>query len=222
MKVTLLDLNNDAINKMAHLGRSTRQNELEEIPHFNPLAMENTNENEEYFEWEAKNPKFVKGLLKVKHLGILEHVVYTFHVSGISRCLTHQLVRHRIASYLQMSNRHASPECCDLVRPPSIKPGTEAYGVYVTGMAEAYKKYEKLMELGIPREDARYLLPPGFFTHIAITMNARSLRHFLELRLDKHAQWEIREMACKIFDKVYARHPVIYSDLKELRENAGI
>jgi len=85
-------------------------------------------------------------------------------------------------------------------------------------MKDAYNNYERLIKYGVPVEDARYVLPPAFFTHISITCNARALRHFLELRLHKSAQLEIRELACKVFDIVYDLYPVIFEDLKDLRD----
>jgi thymidylate synthase (FAD) len=169
----------------------------------------------------------VKALIKVQHLGVLEHVNFTFHVSEISRALTHQLVRHRIGfSYLQMSNRHTKPNEFDYVIPDTcITPSdwteedgkVDTHEIFEWTMDKAWAGYQDLLAHGVPIEDARYVLPPAFFTHISFTCNARSLRHFLELRLEKGAQWEIREMACKIFDIVYGIYPLLFEDLLGLR-----
>ena len=226
MKVELIDYTEWGINKIATLARSTRLNRFDESEpeEFFDLIPQNNGNFEmkvtkEYKEWEKKNANFIKNLIKVKHLGVLEHINFTFHVSEISRCLTHQLVRHRIGfSYLQMSNRHSKPERIDFVRPESINQNGLAKEWFYNTMYEAYENYEKIIEKGIPIEDARYLLPPAYFTHISFTCNARSLRHFLKLRLDPNAQWEIRELACKLFDEVYKIYPLLFEDLKELRK----
>jgi len=172
---------------------------------------------EESADWCEKNDKMVRGLLKVNHLGILEHINFTFHVSEISRALTHQLVRHRLASFLQMSGRHAKPEAHDHVIPQSVR-DKEAMPLYINSMIHAYMDYNHLIRAGVPIEDARYVLPPAFFTHISMTMNVRTILHFLELRLAKEAQWEIRDLACKIFDICYEKYPILFESVKELRD----
>ena len=224
MKVELIDYTEDGINKIATLARSTRLNKFDDSEpedYCDLIPLENGNYEmkvtDEYREWQKKNENFVRNLIKVQHLGVLEHINFTFHVSEISRCLTHQLVRHRIGfSYLQMSNRHAKPDMNDFVIPKHKNPDVEA--VFKTNLYEAYNNYCHLIdELGVPIEDARYVLPPAFFTHISFTVNARSLRHFLELRLAKGAQWEIRELACKLFDEVYKWYPILFEDLLPLR-----
>jgi len=221
MNVDLIDYTEDGMHKVARLARATRKNQIDE-----DNVIQGT-----------KDDDFIKALIKVKHLGILEHINFTFHVSEISRCLTHQLVRHRIGfSYLQMSNRHAKPSERDYVIPESfnkswIELGNEPtddlgsdyakghlIGEYEAWMDWCYKKYDSFIKEGIPVEDARYVLPPAFFTHITISCNARSLLHFLELRLAKGAQWEIRELACKLFDEVYSIYPIIFESVKELRD----
>ena len=223
MKVELINYTPDGINLIARLARSTRKNELEfnywdgiddKIPNLEQME-------KDIKEWSEKNEKFVKSLIKVKHYGVLEHINFTFHVSEISRITTHQLVRHRIGfSYLQMSSRHAKPICSDYVIPNTIYKDDDLFSEYTFMMKDAYTNYERLIKNGVPIEDARYVLPPAFFTHISFTCNARSLRHFLELRLAKGSQWEIREMACRIFDIVYDIYPILFEDLKELRDNA--
>ena len=195
MKIELISYTPDGENMIANLAKATRMSSLD--------MKQNNKDN---------NMKFIKHLIKIGHLGILEHITFTFHVSEISRSLTHQLVRHRIASYLQMSGRHTKPNEKDYVIPPSMDINT---GIYKEMVERAYGNYLNLIELGIPVEDARYVLPPAFYTHIAITMNARTLRHFFELRCDEHAQWEIREMAKEMLKICYDKYPVIFEDLKE-------
>lgn len=193
MKVKLLDYTKDGIPLIARMARSTRTNMLQSLHNGN---------NDEHF---------VKQLLKVQHLGILEHINFTFHVSEISRCLTHQLVRHRIASYLQQSNRHAIPGRDDFVIPPSIKKTYLEF--YVKEMHNAYDSYKALIDNNfVPIEDARYLIPDGYYTHIGITMNCRELKHFFKLRCHTSAQWEIRDMAKEILKICYNKYPVIFED----------
>jgi len=195
MKVELIEYTPNGINKIARLARSTRKNKLEE-----------------YEEWYKDNEKFVKQLISVKHYGILEHITFTFHVSEISRCLTHQLVRHRMASYLQMSNRHAKPNEDDYVTPHTLKTD-KAKKCYEWIIETSWAYYNELINEGVPIEDARYVLPPAFFTHITITMNCRELRHFFELRCEKYAQWEIRELATEMLKICYDKYPIIFEDL---------
>ena len=105
---------------------------------------------------------------------VLEHSVYTFSIEGISRVASHQLVRHRIASYTQMSHRFAKPvdEYYSLVYPPSAE--RRARDVIEEAYRDAYEHYYRLLELGVPEEDARYVLPNGVNTNVVVTMNAGS------------------------------------------------
>lgn len=153
---------------------------------------------------------------EMKHWGVFEHATFTVSVSGVSRSLTHQLVRHRIASYLQQSQRAVEIGMDDIwfVVPPSIE-GEEVGDHYAELMADIAKLYEEMVKIGVPKEDARFVLPNATKTHIAITMNARSWLHFLYLRLDKHAQWEIREMAKKILYEFMKISPLIFEGAGE-------
>jgi len=205
MKVTLIDYTKDGMHLIANMARATRKNSLDLSEHKN-------------------NEQFVRNLIKVGHLGILEHITFTFNVSEVSRCLTHQLVRHRIASYLQQSNRHVKPKWEDYVIPHTCMTPSDwteedgkvdTHEIFEWTMDKAYAGYQDLIAHGVPVEDARYVLPPAFYTHISMTMNARTLRHFLKLRLDKQAQWEIRELANKIFEIVYEKYPIVFEDLLE-------
>ncbi|NON61995.1 FAD-dependent thymidylate synthase [Acidianus sp. RZ1] len=140
---------------------------------------------------------------------VLEHSSYTFSIEGISRVASHQLVRHRIASYTQMSHRFAKPvdEYYKPVIPPSIKKRSEqAEQAYNS----AYEAYFSLLEEGVPEEDARYVLPNGVNTNVVVTMNARELYNFFALRLCSRAQWEIREVAWKMLEEVKKVHPILF------------
>ncbi|MEM3947782.1 MAG: FAD-dependent thymidylate synthase [Metallosphaera sp.] len=135
---------------------------------------------------------------------VIEHSSYTFSIEGISRVASHQLVRHRIASYTQMSHRFAKPkdEFYRPVIPPSFKDDE--------GFQTSYREYIKALESGVPEEDARYLLPNGVNTNLVVTMNARELYNFFGLRLCSRAQWEIRAIAWKMLEEVKRVHPTLF------------
>ena len=140
----------------------------------------------------------------------LEHSSYTFSIEGISRVASHQLVRHRIASYTQMSHRFAKPidEYYQPVTPPSAEKRNEE--LVKKAYDDAYKYYYELLQNGVPEEDARYVLPNGVNTNIVVTMNARELYNFFALRLCSRAQWEIRQVAWKILEEVKKVHPRLF------------
>lgn len=156
----------------------------------------------------------LKKLLKSGHLSPFEHASFTFGVDGLSRVASHQLVRHRIASYSQQSQRYVSMETPDVVLPRSIASHPEASAVFQEEVSRAHAAYKKLMALGIPAEDARFILPHGWQTRIIFTMNGRELLHFFQLRLCRRAQWEIRELARQMLAAVRRKAPIIF-------ENAG-
>ncbi len=132
------------------------------------------------------------------HDSPLEHASFTFIITGVSRALSHQLVRHRIASYSQRSQRYVSEAGFAYVLPPSVRRSPEAEKRFHHLIEEIREAYNSLVELGIPREDARYLLPNACTTQLMMTMNARSLLNFLELRCCRRAQWEINCLAWRI------------------------
>lgn len=144
------------------------------------------------------------------HEGIVEFAFFIFSVSGVSRVLTHQLVRHRIASYLQLSSREVDLSKSDFVVPHSIEDNADAKKIFSRVIDFARSSYNKLLRIGIPKEDARYLLPDSIETHILIGMNARSLNNFFGLRLCKKAQWEIRELADKMRKLVKDKFPSLF------------
>jgi len=135
--------------------------------------------------------------LEISREELLKHLSYTFAISGISRACTHQLVRHRIASYSQQSQRYVRLERLSdtAVEPPSIIGHSEA-DVYFRGfMRAAEYVYNKLLGLGVPEEDARSVLPNATPTNIIVTMTGSALYHFFGLRCCNRAQHEIRELA---------------------------
>lgn len=160
-----------------------------------------------------RRDSFISALIKNGHTSILEHAKITFSVEGVSRALTHQLVRHRMASYTQESQRYVSAENFDYVIPDSIKENPDAIAEYNSIIETIQKGYSKLISLGIPKEDARFLLPNSCSTKIYVTMNFRELRHFIELRSDSHAQWEIRRLSDFLLIELYHIAPIVFGDL---------
>ncbi|MFR7404603.1 MAG: FAD-dependent thymidylate synthase [Coriobacteriaceae bacterium] len=147
------------------------------------------------------------------HFSTLEHASYTFAVDGVSRALTHQLVRHRIASFNQQSQRYVKfTDGLATIKPESVAADEGASAVFDEAVRAAIEAYERLLAAGIPAEDARYLLPNAAETKIVITMNVRELLHFFELRCCNRAQWEIREMAWKMLELARPTAPYIFAD----------
>jgi len=152
--------------------------------------------------------RLVRRVLSMGHASVLEHVVFTYGVEGISRATSHQLVRHRIASYSQQSQRYVAATF-GYVTPETIgeKPLSVKYEKHMRNGAALYKE---MLAAGIPPEDARFVLPNATETKILITMNARELHHFFALRLCRRAQWEIREMAEKMLVLANEKAPLLF------------
>jgi len=146
------------------------------------------------------------------HLSTLEHAVFTFSISGVSRSLTHQLVRHRIASYNQQSQRYVKfdKDSIETVLPDSIDNSDATFELFENCMQTCAKTYENLLNLGIPAEDARYVLPNAATTNIIVTMNARELRHFFNVRCCNRAQREIRTLAWMMLNCVKSVAPKLF------------
>lgn len=137
------------------------------------------------------------GCWRADHTSILEHVTVTFRIFGISRACSHQLVRHRLASFVQESQRYTK---IDLSRewyvvPPTIAESDDIYDFFVEHMERCGDAYQSALDAGIKPENARYLLPEATKTNLVVTMNLREFESFYKLRSDKEAQWEIRELA---------------------------
>lgn len=167
-------------------------------------------------ELEKSSPKeldiILKHVLNLGHTSVIEHTCFTFAISGVSRSLTHQLVRHRIASYAQQSQRYVNLEEPDYVIPPKIKTNPEMKKAYEETMQSIWDQYNKLLSMDIPAEDSRYVLPNATCTNIIVTMNARSLLNFFELRCCLHAQWEIRTLANKMLKLVQKEAAVLFDN----------
>jgi len=151
-------------------------------------------------------------VVNLGHTSVVEHTSFTFAISDVSRSLTHQLVRHRIASYSQQSQRYVNLNEPNYVTPPKIAKNKQMKKAYDQTMKMIWKEYNKLLELDIPAEDARYVLPNATCTNIMVTMNARSLLNFFELRCCLHAQWEIRTLANLMLKEVKKAAPTIFKN----------
>lgn len=154
--------------------------------------------------------KLVSKIVEMEHLSTLEHVSFTFAIEGISRVLTHQLVRHRIASYSQQSQRYVSEHDFEYIMPPAIAANDLAKSKFEQLMDTIQSTYNELIELGVHKEDARYCLANAAETKMVVTMNARTLLHFFELRCCARAQWEIRHLAELMLSQVKAIAPLLF------------
>ena len=138
--------------------------------------------------------KFIKACIRNGHTSPLEHAAATFLISGISRPCSQQIERHRIASYTQESQRYVNAENATFIMPNSIF-DSEGFEMYVDFLEQSKRLYSCLVKNGVKKEDARFVLPQAVTTKMMMTINFRSLRNLLNLRLDVHAQWEIRRVA---------------------------
>ncbi len=160
--------------------------------------------------YQKRMRKLIHTVLKRGHHSVLEHVSFTFIVSGCSRVCTHQLVRHRIASYSQRSHRYTEIEANAFQVPTSIASSKETMDIYREHIDRSVELYYKLIAMGIPKEDARFIIPQAVTSPIMVTMNARELIHFFGLRLCTHAQWEIRHAAALMLSEVKRVAPIIF------------
>lgn len=146
------------------------------------------------YDSDPKDPlKLVTHLYKCGHLSVFEHIYFTFKIEGISRACSHQLVRHRHCSFTQRSQRYCSEDGFSAVLPRSIEElgGKWDYGLVLNHIAEFYELSQKV---GVPNEDARYVLPNACETALFLSCNLRELIHMSNERLCLRAQWEIREL----------------------------
>ena len=176
------------------------------------------------------NSKFIRKLIANGHESPMEHASATFLIEGISRACSHQIVRHRLCSFTQMSQRYVEFNSGDPNRSMSFTMPKDMHDM--DAMEEEFRTkddgphhraraalvacghaYDAMIEAGIPKEDARLILPQGIQTSLYMTANMREWRHFLQLRLDKHAQWEIRGVAEKVLGILFGIAPDVFFDL---------
>ncbi len=155
----------------------------------------------------------IKKVTGYGHASIIEHASFTFSIEDVSRAMTHQLVRHRIASYTQQSQRYVTYDTlAKYVTPPCIAKNEDAKKAFDETLERISETYQKLLKAGIPKEDARFILPNAAKTNIIVTMNARELRHFFNLRCCARAQWEIREVAVEMLKQSKKAAPALFED----------
>jgi len=170
-----------------------------------------------------KTEQLIKQIISAGHTSTIEHASFTFAIEGISRACSHELVRHRIASYSQQSQRYVSPEeGFDFIVPFKIKANKKLYKKFLEQMKESNKIYKEMANNNIPLEDARFVLPNACETKIVVTMNARSLLNFFQRRLCMRAQWEIRQLALAMKKEVMKVAPNIFKHAGPTCDTEGI
>jgi thymidylate synthase (FAD) len=155
--------------------------------------------------------RLIKQVLASGHTSTLEHASFTFGIEGVSRVSEIQLIRHRVGcSYSIQSGRYVKRGEAKFVIPVSVQNDKEILPKYKKILKEVQSLYNEMTDKGIKAEDARYLQPQSLQTKIVVTMNARALLHFFELRCCKRAQWEIQQMANLMLREVRKVAPIIF------------
>lgn len=154
----------------------------------------------------------IKDIWKRKHFGCFEKASATIIAQSLSRSCTHQLVRHRLFSYSQVSMRRVEPERLKTICPPNIKSHIDARQLYRSVFERCRKAYQELLEFGINKEDARFIIPMGIETQIEVTGNFRNWLHLLNIRTNPAAQWEIRDLTWKCHELLKSIAPNVFSD----------
>lgn len=158
-----------------------------------------------------KQEAFLRNIMKAGHESVIEHECLTFKIIT-DRAIANQIVRHRIASYSQLSTRYVDHSNLEVILPKGMTE-TEAFQ-FKYALAVIEDNYKNLINAGVHKDIARGLLPQCTATELVMTMNLRELRHFLKLRLDKHAHEGIREVAKGIYDIMKERFPVFVFDIE--------
>ena len=158
-----------------------------------------------------KRAKFIADIIKRGHESVLEHAVYTFAISGISRVTLAQLTRHRIGvSYSVKSQRYVSM-MDQKWSYPEMDEAQER--IYLKALENSADAYTELIEAGMDKEDARYIMPSAATTNLVMTVNARELRHIAKVRLCERAQWEIRELVEMMVNEARKANPSLFQNL---------
>lgn len=157
-----------------------------------------------------KVDKFVQKLESLHHESPFEHAYFTFGIEGVSRALLAQITRHRMASFSVRSQRYCAEENFEYVMPPEIYKNDQARIAFRTAMADCRIAYNKIIEAGVKKEDARMVLPNACDTRMEVTMNVRELWHFFNLRCCERAQWEIRAVANEMLKLVRDKCPLLF------------
>jgi thymidylate synthase (FAD) len=183
------------------------------------------------------NEEYLQNILRVRHGSVLEHGVWTFLFEGVSRALTHELVRHRHFSYSQLSQRYVDESDVAFVLPPEIREGTDAYDMWKESCEQALDAYRRLLAIieeqvkdepsktlrrKRARQTARSLLPNAAETKIVVTGNTRAWRHFIELRGSPSAETEIRILAIAVLRMLQQEAPSLFGDYRITMGEGGV
>ena len=190
MKVELLAITPDAEALIARCARISHRSEAQASP--------------------EADARLIRKLIELGHESVLEHASATFLIEGISRSCMAQLTRHRLASFTVESMRYVDMSCQGVVVPDSI----QSRDVYMEAVGSAFRAYEELLDMGVPKEDARFVLPIGTQTRLVMTANFRELRHIIRLRGSKAAQWEVRRVAKRLLEIMREEAPNVFGDLE--------
>ena len=164
---------------------------------------------------EERVRSFIRKLIRLGHLSVLEFATFTFWIDGISRVTLAQLTRHRLASYAVRSHRRVKVDSDRIIIPESISMLPVIKDTIRQEIENLFSLYNSLIDVfNVPIEDARYILPQCITTALMISANARQWRHMIKLRTDKHAQWELRKLMIEILDKLIEVAPSMFEDLK--------
>jgi thymidylate synthase (FAD) len=198
-----------ALSPNSNMAQTNTQSDGEDLIEFAGRLCWGTNEKI------GENPDRIQEWLASGHESPTEHASATFFIR-CSRAVTHELVRHRIASYNERSQRYVSESVPSFIQPPEVNIETQAGSgeeIFAGSMKSSWEAYNKLLSLGVKKEIARYVLPNACKTQIVMTMNFRELRHFIKLRTSKKALPEIREVANKVLMIMKEKAPKVFSDL---------
>jgi thymidylate synthase (FAD) len=159
--------------------------------------------------------RFIRKRVQEGHESIIEHASASFEISGISRACSHQIVRHRIASYSQESQRYVDMSDPEWVVPADVAADPQALATWNESLAQTQEAYRRLRERGIKKEDARFLLPNAAATRLIMTANFRELLHMFRIRISPHAQWEICQVCVRMLEAVHAHAPNTFGAIRD-------
>ncbi len=179
-----------------------------------------------YLSFHRYNPpdsteELIKKVIRKKHHSVLEHASATFRIKGGSRTFTHELVRHRLASPSQESQRYVEygvRKHFEVVVPQTMK-DTGFADKYLELAHKTHEMYEEMLSAGVPKEDARYILPGGITSEIVLSANFREWRHICTVRCNPRAQWEIRGICLDILRILKKEAPIVFWDMEIDDEN---
>lgn len=186
------------------------------------------------------NAEYIANIVEVGHGSVLEHAVWSFVITGVSRSFTHELIRHRAGfGYSQLSQRYVDESTAEFIEPACIADDSELHTIWVEAVRHAHEAYCRLVEglaekfkdepsgtlrRKLARQAARSVLPNATETKIFVTGNARAWRHFVELRANEHADIEIRDVAVRILQELQKEAPSLFGDysLEQLPDGSRV